>query len=116
MNRLRLIEQITEKRTYLCIGLDTDITKIPPHLQSHPDAAFEFNKAIIDATKDLCISYKLNTAFYEAMGAKGWEVLGRTLEYIPGTHLKIADAKRGDIGTSSEQYAKTFLKPFPLMR
>jgi orotidine-5'-phosphate decarboxylase len=110
MNKLQLIEQIRKKKTYLCIGLDSDITKIPKHLQSHPDAAFEFNKMIIDATKDHCISYKLNTAFYEVMGARGWEILERTLEYIPGTHLKIADAKRGDIGSSSAQYAKTFFE------
>jgi orotidine-5'-phosphate decarboxylase len=112
MNRLQLIEQITEKKTYLCVGLDTDITKIPKHLQSNPDAAFEFNKIIIDATKDHCVSYKLNTAFYEVMGVKGWEVLEKTLEYIPDTHLKIADAKRGDIGSSSAQYAKTFFETF----
>jgi len=112
MNRLQLIKEITQKKTYLCVGLDTDLAKIPKHLQSHPDAAFEFNKAIIDATKDHCIGYKLNTAFYEVMGVRGWEILERTLEYIPGMHLKIADAKRGDVGSSSAQYAKTFFETF----
>src|SRR5215213_2797920 len=108
MTRAQLVEQIFSKRSYLCIGLDTDITRIPKHLQAHPDAVFEFNKAIIDATQDLCVSYKLNTAFYEAMGAKGWDILERTCNYIPGTHFKIADAKRGDIGNTSTQYAKAF--------
>ncbi len=108
MNRIELINQIQQKKNYLCVGLDTNITKIPAHLQSHPNAVFEFNKAIIDATKDLCVSYKLNTAFYEAMGIKGWEALEQTVNYIPATHFKIADAKRGDIGNTSTQYAKTF--------
>jgi orotidine-5'-phosphate decarboxylase len=110
MTRSQLTEQIFLKRSYLCIGLDTDITKIPRHLQSHPDAVFEFNKAIIDATHDLCVSYKLNTAFYEAMGAKGWDILERTFNYIPSTHFKIADAKRGDIGNTATQYAKAFFE------
>lgn len=110
MTRSQLIEQIFSKRSYLCIGLDTDSTKIPKHLQDRPDAIFEFNKAIIDATQDLCVSYKLNTAFYEAMGSKGWDVLERTFNYIPSTHFKIADAKRGDIGNTSTQYAKAFFE------
>lgn len=110
MTRAQLIEQIFSKRSYLCIGLDTDITKIPKHLQSHPDAVFEFNKAIIDATQDLCVSYKLNTAFYETLGAKGWDILERTFNYIPSTHFKIADAKRGDIGNTATQYAKAFFE------
>jgi len=108
MTRAQLVEQIFSKRSYLCVGLDTDIAKIPKHLQSHPDAVFEFNKAIIDATQDLCVSYKLNTAFYETLGAKGWEILERTFNYIPPTHFKIADAKRGDIGNTATQYAKAF--------
>ena len=95
------------------MGLDTDTTKIPKHLQTRPDAVFEFNKAIIDATKDYCISYKINTAFYEAMGLKGWEAMEKTLHYIPSTHFKIADAKRGDIGNTSSQYAKTFFEILP---
>lgn len=110
MTRNQLIEQIFQKKTYLCVGLDTDITKIPAHLQNHPDAIFEFNKAIIDATKDFCVSYKINTAFYEAMGLKGWDAMQRTAEYIPSTHFKIADAKRGDIGNTSSQYAKAFFE------
>ena len=112
MNRLQLIKQIREKKTYLCVGLDTDVAKIPAHLRSQPDAVFEFNKAIIDATRDQCISYKLNVAFYEVMGKKGWEALEQTLEYIPPTHFTIADAKRGDIGSSSSQYAKTFFETY----
>ncbi len=110
MNRQQLIEQIFTKRSYLCIGLDTDITKIPRHLQSHPDAIFEFNKQIIDATLKYCVSYKINTAFYEAEGLKGWEAMERTVNYIPATHFKIADAKRGDIGNTSAQYAKAFFE------
>ena len=110
MTRKQLVEQINQKQTYLCVGLDTDLTKIPQHLQSHPDAMFAFNKAIIDATLDHCVSYKINTAFYEAMGVKGWEVMERTVNYIPSTHFKIADAKRGDIGNTSAQYAKAFFE------
>jgi len=92
------------------VGLDTDIAKIPKHLQSRSDAVFEFNKQIIDATKDLCVSYKLNTAFYEAMGLKGWEAMEKTVNYIPREHLIIADAKRGDIGNTSTQYANAFFE------
>ena len=110
MNRQTLIDQINQKQSYLCVGLDTDLTKIPKHLQSHPDAMFEFNKAIIDATLPHCVSYKINTAFYEAMGMKGWEVMERTVNYIPDTHFKIADAKRGDIGNTSSQYARAFFE------
>lgn len=110
MTRKQLIEQIKQKRSFLCVGLDTDITKIPGHLQAHPDAVFEFNRQIIDATKDLCVSYKLNTAFYEAMGLKGWEAMQRTVNYIPNEHFIIADAKRGDIGNTSSQYARAFFE------
>lgn len=109
MTRKQLIEQIRLKKSYLCVGLDTDITKIPQHLKAHPDAVFEFNKQIIDATQDFCVAYKLNTAFYEAMGLKGWEVMERTVNYIPKDQFIIADAKRGDIGNTSSQYAKAFL-------
>lgn len=112
MNRQQLVQQIKEKKNYLCIGLDTDETKLPKHLQSTPNAVFEFNKAIIDSTKDLCISYKMNTAFYEAMGIQGWEALAQTVDYIPATHFKIADAKRGDIGNTSAQYAKAFFEVY----
>jgi orotidine-5'-phosphate decarboxylase len=110
MTRKELVEQIFKKRSYLCVGLDTDITKIPKHLLSHPDPVFEFNKQIIEATKDLCVAYKINTAFYEALGVKGWEVMERTVNYIPNEHFKIADAKRGDIGNTSAQYAKAFFE------
>lgn len=110
MNRQQLVEQIFSKKTYLCVGLDTDLTKIPKHLLSSPDPIFEFNKAIVDATKDFCVSYKINTAFYEAYGLKGWEAMEKTVNYIPSTHFKIADAKRGDIGNTSSQYAKAFFE------
>lgn len=110
MTRQQLVEQIQQKQSYLCVGLDTDRTKIPKHLQSHPDAIFEFNKAIIDATLPHCVSYKINTAFYEALGVKGWEAMERTVNYIPDTHFKIADAKRGDIGNTSTQYARAFFE------
>ena len=113
MNRKNLVQQIKEKQSYLCVGLDTDVEKIPVHLQSHPDAVFEFNKQIIDATKDLCVAYKINTAFYEAQGIKGWEALEKTANYIPSSHFKIADAKRGDIGNTSHQYAKAFFETIP---
>ncbi len=112
MHRNILIEQIKEKGTYLCVGLDTDVDKLPKHFKGNANAVFEFNKAIIDATKDLCVSYKINTAFYEAMGTKGWDAMERTVHYIPSTHLKIADAKRADIGNTSSYYAKTFFETF----
>ena len=110
MQLQELIEQIQVKKSYLCVGLDTDISKIPKHLLSGPDPILAFNKAIIDATKDYCVSYKINTAFYEVLGAKGWEIMQQTFEYIPSTHLKIADAKRGDIGNTSDQYARAFFE------
>jgi orotidine-5'-phosphate decarboxylase len=110
MTRHQLVEEIFRKRSYLCVGLDTDITKIPKHLLSGADPVFQFNKQIIDATKDLCVGYKINTAFYEAMGVKGWESLERTVNYIPQEHFKIADAKRGDIGNTSSHYAKAFFE------
>jgi orotidine-5'-phosphate decarboxylase len=90
--------------------LDTNLEKVPKHLKSSPKAVFQFNKAIIDATKDHCVAYKINTAFHEAMGLKGWEMMENTVNYIPATHLKIADAKRGDIGNTSAQYAKAFFE------
>lgn len=110
MTRQHLIEQIQLKKSYLCVGLDTDFDKIPTHLKSHPDAIFEFNKQIIDATKDLCVAYKINTAFYEVLGSKGWDIVERTVNYIPAEHFTIADAKRGDIGNTSTQYAKAFFE------
>ena len=110
MTRQQLINQIQLKKSYLCVGLDTDFEKIPKHLQSHPDAIFEFNKQIIDATKDLCVAYKINTAFYEVLGSKGWDIMEKTVNYIPKEHFTIADAKRGDIGNTSTQYAKAFFE------
>jgi orotidine-5'-phosphate decarboxylase len=113
MTRQQLVEEIKQKKSYLCVGLDTDITKLPVHLQSRPDAVVAFNKAIIDATSAYCVSYKVNTAFYESQGMKGWEAMQETLAYIPDSHFKIADAKRGDIGNTSAQYAKTFFEVLP---
>jgi orotidine-5'-phosphate decarboxylase len=113
MNRQTLIEQIRRKKSFLCVGLDTDITKIPSHLFATEDPVFEFNKAIIDATKDNAVAYKINTAFYEAQGLKGWISMGKTLDYIPKDIFTIADAKRGDIGNTAEQYAKTFFDTYP---
>lgn len=110
MTRPELVAQIFSKKTYLCVGLDTDVSKLPKHLQERPNAIFQFNKAIIDATKDFCVGYKINTAFYEAEGLKGWEAMEETVNYIPSTHFKIADAKRGDIGNTSTQYAKAFFE------
>ena len=109
----QLIEQIQLKKSFLCIGLDVDLTKIPQHLLQTEDPIFEFNKAIIDATHDLCVSYKPNTAFYEAYGLKGWQSLQKTIEYINSKYpeiFTIADAKRGDIGNTSTMYAKAFLE------
>jgi orotidine-5'-phosphate decarboxylase len=110
MTRQQLVQQIFSKRTYLCVGLDTDLTKIPKHLLTSGDPIFEFNKQIIDATIDYCVAYKINTAFYEAEGLAGWEALEKTAAYIPSSHFKIADAKRGDIGNTSSQYAKAFFE------
>ncbi|MFN0276189.1 MAG: orotidine-5'-phosphate decarboxylase [Chitinophagales bacterium] len=110
MTRQQLIQLIEHRKSYLCIGLDTDIEKIPAHLKKYPDPIFEFNKQIIDATKDLCIAYKPNIAFYEAYGSRGWESLEKTATYIGDEHFKIADAKRGDIGNTSSRYAEAFFK------
>jgi orotidine-5'-phosphate decarboxylase len=113
MTRKELITQIRKKQSYLIVGLDTDITKIPKYLLSEADPVFAFNKAIIDATKDLCVGYKINTAFYEALGVKGWQAMEKTVHYIGDEHFKIADAKRGDIGNTSDQYAKAFFEAIP---
>lgn len=110
MQRSELINEIKNKKSFLCVGLDTDFNKIPEHLKDKPNAVLAFNKAIVDATKDLCVSYKINTAFYEAMGAKGWEIMEETCNYIPSSHFKIADAKRADIGNTSSYYAKAFFE------
>ena len=109
MTRKQLIQQIKKKKSYLCVGLDTDISKIPPHLLKYKNPILEFNKQIIDATHDVCVAYKPNIAFYEMYGAKGWETLEKTVNHIPENIFKIADAKRGDIGNTSNMYAKAFL-------
>lgn len=113
MNRAQLVSEIKRKKSVLCVGLDTDLKKVPVHLFAEEDPVFAFNKAIIDATKDYTVAYKINTAFYEAQGLKGWESMQKTLEYIPKDIFSIADAKRGDIGNTAEQYAHTFFKTYP---
>ena len=113
MNRQQLVEQIFSKRSYLCIGLDSDSEKIPAHLLESEDPVFDFNKQIIDSTRDLCVAYKINTAFYESAGVKGWQTMEKTVSYIGDAHLVIADAKRGDIGNTSSQYAKAFFETIP---
>jgi orotidine-5'-phosphate decarboxylase len=113
MTRQALVELIRQRQSYLCVGLDTDITKIPSHLLQEKDPVFAFNKVIIDATRDTCVSYKINTAFYEALGLKGWEALEKTVHYIGTNHFTIADAKRGDIGNTADQYAKAFFETLP---
>ena len=112
MTTQQLVAQIHKKKSFLCIGLDVDIDKIPQHLLQEEDPIFAFNKAIIDATHHLCVAYKPNTAFYEAYGIKGWKALEKTLHYLNDKHpeiFTIADAKRGDIGNTSTMYAKAFL-------
>ncbi|GAB3780055.1 orotidine-5'-phosphate decarboxylase [Spirosoma horti] len=108
MTYSELSEQIFQKQSYLCVGLDTDPRKLPSHLRTEADPVFTFNKAIIDATADVTVAYKPNIAFYEAQGPAGWESLQKTLDYIPKTCFTIADAKRGDIGNTSDLYARTF--------
>lgn len=110
MTKEALKKEILDKKSYLCVGLDTDIQKIPAHLLEYDDPVFEFNRQIIDATHDLCVAYKPNIAFYEASGAKGWESLEKTLDYIPDNIFTIADAKRGDIGNTSRLYARAFFE------
>lgn len=108
MNLEQLIASIRHKKSFLAVGLDTDLAKIPQFLLEYDDPVFEFNRRIIDATRDHCVSYKINTAFYEDKGIQGWETLLRTEAYIGGDHFKIADAKRGDIGNTSDRYAQAF--------
>ncbi len=110
MNRVELFAQIQLKQSYLCVGLDPDMAKIPRHLLKTDDPVFEFNRQIIDATADLAVAYKPNLAFYEALGHKGWESLQKTEAYIPPGIFSIADAKRGDIGNTSALYAKAFFE------
>lgn len=113
MTTQQLVEQINKKKSFLCIGLDVDLNKIPKHLLNKEDPIFAFNKAIIDATHHLCVAYKPNTAFYEAYGLNGWKSLEKTITYLNKNHpeiFTIADAKRGDIGNTSTMYAKAFFK------
>ena len=110
MTRASLVEEILKKKSYLCVGLDTDLQKIPSHLLNEKDPVFEFNKQIIDATIDHCVAYKPNLAFYEALGPTGWESLQKTVAYLPSKIFKIADAKRADIGNTSTFYARAFFE------
>ena len=113
MNKQELIENIKRKQSFLCVGLDTDIKKIPDHLLDSHEPVFAFNKAIIDATADLCVAYKPNLAFYECLGVKGWQALEKTVKYIREQYpdqFIIADAKRGDIGNTSAMYARSFFE------
>ena len=116
MNKQELFNQIKKKKSYLCIGLDTDQEKLPAHLKNREDSVLQFNKAIINHTHQTCVAYKINTAFYEAQGIKGWKFLQDTAEYIKANYPEIfliADAKRGDIGNTSKMYAKAFFEKMP---
>ena len=111
MNSTLLFEQIKKKKSYLCIGLDTDPERIPNHLRVKEDPVLHFNKAIVENTHDTCVAYKINTAFYEATGSNGWKTLEKTVEYIKANYpdiFLIADAKRGDIGNTDKMYARSF--------
>lgn len=108
MTREQLICEIFAKKSFLCVGLDTDESKLPESVKEFDEPVFEFNKRIIDATRDFCVSYKINTAFYECLGARGWNIMERTIAYIGDSHFVIADAKRGDIGNTSDMYARAF--------
>jgi orotidine-5'-phosphate decarboxylase len=110
VTKQELISQIHQKKSFLCVGLDTDIEQLPQHFSKSAQGMLDFNKAIIDATQDYAVSYKINTAFYESIGSKGWEVMEKTLDYIPNSFFTIADAKRGDIGNTSAMYARAFLQ------
>lgn len=115
MTSQELFQNIQRKKSFLCVGLDSDMKKIPPHLLSEPDPLFAFNKSIIDATADVCVAYKPNLAFYECRGISGWQTLEKTVSYIKENYpdqFVIADAKRGDIGNTSEMYARTFFQQF----
>jgi orotidine-5'-phosphate decarboxylase len=113
MTKKELVESIKAKQSYLCVGLDTDVDKLPKGFPKTAQGVIDFNKVIIDATAEYCVSYKINTAFYESQGVKGWQAMEETLAHIPSTHFTIADAKRGDIGNTSAQYAKTFFEVLP---
>ena len=117
MNRQQLVEQIFNKKTFLCVGLDADIKKVPSHLLKEEDPIYSFNKAIIDATADYCVAYKPNLAFYESMGVKGMISFEKTIKYLKSNyphHFIIADAKRGDIGNTSTMYARTFFEEYDI--
>jgi orotidine-5'-phosphate decarboxylase len=113
MTKKELVDSIKAKQSYLCVGLDTDLDKLPKGFPKTAQGVIDFNKVIIDATAEYCVSYKINTAFYESQGVKGWQAMEETLAHIPSTHFTIADAKRGDIGNTSAQYAKTFFEVLP---
>ncbi|MCX7743836.1 MAG: orotidine-5'-phosphate decarboxylase [Flavobacteriales bacterium] len=110
MNKQQLIATIRQRKSFLCVGLDSDIQKIPSFLLQTEDPVFEFNRRIIDATRDYCVAYKLNTAFYESLGADGWRIMDKTFHYIGKSHFTIADAKRGDIGNTCDMYARAFFE------
>lgn len=110
MNVAQLVEEIKRKQSFLCVGLDTDISKLPKGVSKDIAGMLEFNKNIIEATKDVAVAYKINTAFYEQLGSKGWDALEKTREMLPSNTLSIADAKRGDIGNTSTLYAKAFFE------
>ena len=110
MTRQQLIQQILKKRSFLCVGLDSDVEKLPNRFSKDASGVLAFNKAIIDATRSHCVAYKVNTAFYESLGHRGWSVMEQTVDYIGQQHFLIADAKRGDIGNTADQYAKAFFQ------
>lgn len=110
MNYKQLVDLVQEKKSFLCVGLDTDIDKLPAHLPKSPEGILLFNKAIIEATKKYAVAYKINTAFYESFGAEGWQVMEETVANLPENTFRIADAKRGDIGNTAAQYAKAFFE------
>jgi len=112
LKKHEIVEQIKAKGSFLCVGLDSEIGKIPKYLLSEPDPLFSFNKAIVEATSPYCVSYKLNLAFYEQYGIKGWQSMEKTLEIIPKNCFVIADAKRGDIGNTGTMYAKAFFETY----
>ncbi len=112
MTYQELCKAIKDRNSFLCVGLDPDLTRLPRFFLDFPDPVFEFNRRVIDATREYCVAYKPNVAFYEALGTGGWEALAKTLDYIPKTHFTIADAKRGDIGNTSRLYARTFFEVF----
>ncbi len=113
MKKKEIVSEIFKKRSFLCVGLDSDINKIPKHLLDVNDPVFEFNRKIIEATHSHCVAYKINTAFYESRGVKGWESMEKTLHAIPKGVFTIADAKRGDIGNTANHYARTFFETLP---